>query len=251
MARAERAGDGTLAAADSAARERSLRVRHVLVLALAVNSGATDAIGFVGLGGVFTSVMTGNMVLLGVAAGRLDGTLAIHSAVAIASFVLGCALGSRIAGVPRRDDAVWPTAVTYALVVEFVAFAAFAVGWELVDDRTDTAVQLVFLGLNAVALGIQSSAILRFGVSGLSTTYLTGTLTTVVVSLVSRRRLIGVGTGVQLLLALIGGAAVGGALTANAPRTAPLLQLVTVGATLLVASRARSLRVRSPAARRD
>jgi uncharacterized membrane protein YoaK (UPF0700 family) len=37
------------------------------------------------------------------------------------------------------------------------------------------------LALTALALGIQSAAIQRFGVLGLSTTYLTGTLTTLAI----------------------------------------------------------------------
>ena len=67
------------------------------MLVLAVNSGATDAIGFVGLGGVFTSVMTGNMVLLGVSISQWDGTLALHTLLVIACFALGCGIGARIA----------------------------------------------------------------------------------------------------------------------------------------------------------
>jgi len=39
--------------------------RDVGVFLLATMSGATDAIGFIALGGAFTSVMTGNMVLFG------------------------------------------------------------------------------------------------------------------------------------------------------------------------------------------
>ena len=98
-------------------RHRAERLRHLLVLVLAVNSGATDAIGFVGLGGVFTSVMTGNMVLLGVSISQWDGTLALHTLSAIACFALGCGIGARIAHLPGRGP-VWPHAVTRALAVE-------------------------------------------------------------------------------------------------------------------------------------
>src|SRR6185369_17222366 len=48
------------------------RLRHALILALAVNAGATDAIGFLALGGAFTSVMTGNLVLFGISAAEGD-----------------------------------------------------------------------------------------------------------------------------------------------------------------------------------
>jgi uncharacterized membrane protein YoaK (UPF0700 family) len=53
--------------------------RNALVVVLIVASGSVDAVGFLRLGGVFTSVMTANMVLLGVSAGTRD-TPALPSA---------------------------------------------------------------------------------------------------------------------------------------------------------------------------
>jgi hypothetical protein len=40
---------------------------------LAMTAGATDAFTFLGLGGVFSSVMTANMVLLALSAGKQNG----------------------------------------------------------------------------------------------------------------------------------------------------------------------------------
>jgi uncharacterized membrane protein YoaK (UPF0700 family) len=217
-------------------QHRAVRLRHLLVVLLAVNSGATDAIGFVGLGGVFTSVMTGNMVLLGLSASRLDGTLALHTSAAIAFFALGCGIGARVAHLPRRGDPVWPAAVTRALVVELVAFLVFLCGWELTGGRPGEGLQLLLLVVNALGLGIQSSAIQRFGVSGLSTTYLTGTLTTVVIRLVTGQGLRDVRNSVEILLALVAGAAAGGALALHLPRVAPLLQVCLVAVVLTTAA---------------
>jgi uncharacterized membrane protein YoaK (UPF0700 family) len=84
------------------------------------------------------------------------------------------------------------------------------------------------LALNAAALGVQSSAILRFGVSGLSTTYLTGTLTTVVVRLVSGQSLQAVGQSARLLAGLVTGAATGSALVEVARPAAPAFQLLVL-----------------------
>lgn len=94
------------------------------------------------------------------------------------------------------------------------------------------------LALNAVALGLQSSAIQRFGVSGLSTTYLTGTLTSTMVHLATRRPIRHVALNLQLLAALIIGAAAGGALATYAMRFAPALQIGGVGFVVLVVRRA-------------
>lgn len=64
------------------------RLTSALIL-LAVGSGAVDAFSFAALGAVFASVMTGNLVLLGVALvhARLDP--ALSAAVAIAAYAAG------------------------------------------------------------------------------------------------------------------------------------------------------------------
>ena len=93
-------------APDELRHRRALRLRQSLVVTLAVVSGATDAIGLLVLGGAFTSVMTGNMVLLGVAASSTDGTLAASAGFSILAFCAGAALGARLAGIrPRRATA--------------------------------------------------------------------------------------------------------------------------------------------------
>lgn len=214
------------------------RHRTVATVILAVVSGATDALGFLALGGAFTSVMTGNMVLLGIALGRWDGELAGHTAAAIVCFILGCAAGARLAGSPRPDDPVWPRPITIALWVEFVALACFAAAWWASGSAPAGLVQLGLLVINALALGVQSSAVLRFGVSGLSTTYLTGTLTTLVSRLVSGHRFRDVAHSLSILAGLIGGAALMTALLHAAPVAAPVLQLAGVAAVLVIAHRA-------------
>jgi uncharacterized membrane protein YoaK (UPF0700 family) len=214
--------------------------RHALVVVLAVVSGATDAIGFLGLGGAFTSVMTGNMVLLGLGAGTSDGTLVAHAALAIAAFVAGCVVGTRVAGTHQPGDGVWPAAVTRALVVELGVVLLFAIGWEATGGRPSESMQLPLLAINAVALGMQSSTTQRFGVSGLSTTYLTGTLTGVVVRLTSGGGLRAAAGSMQILVALVVGAAAGGALTLHAPTCAPLVPVLgLLGVVGVVARRPR------------
>jgi uncharacterized membrane protein YoaK (UPF0700 family) len=213
--------------------EREQRVRDRLMVLLAVNSGATDAIGFLCLGGAFTSVMTGNMVLLGVSASRLDSSLAVHTGAAIIYFVAGCAVGTRIAGNARPDDPVWPRSVTVALQVQLLAMTVYTAGWELTGGHPNGAPQVGLLLINALASGMQSSTVARFGISGLSTTYLTGTLTTLVTHVASGRRLRDVQCRAQILLGLICGAALGGAVALLLPRFAPAIQLGSVSIVIL------------------
>jgi uncharacterized membrane protein YoaK (UPF0700 family) len=210
------------------------RRRHHLVLVLAVNSGATDALGVLALGGAFTSVMTGNMVLTGLGAATSDWALVVLAVTAIVCFSVGCAVGVRVAGTPAAEDTVWPRAICWALLVQLALTICFAFGWWLAQADPSEAAQLVMLAVNAACLGIQSSAVQRLGQPGLSTTYLTGTLTTLVVRLATGHRLTAVSSSLQILVALVGGAALGAALTVAVPMAAPLPQLVSLAVVLTV-----------------
>ena len=227
--------------------ERERRTRDILVVLLALNSGATDAIGFLALGGAFTSVMTGNMVLLGIAGAKLDTTLAGHIGAAILCYVAGCAVGARVAGTPQPGDSIWPRAITRALAIEAAMIAVFAVGWWSCGGHPHGWEQLALLAVNAVALGLQSSSVQRFGVSGLSTTYLTGTLTTAVVRLASGHSPRQVLHSMQLLGGLIGGAALGALAFADTPTLVPLVQIGSLA--MVLSAAVLRLSVRDPAAR--
>jgi uncharacterized membrane protein YoaK (UPF0700 family) len=214
----------------------SARLRQWLVVVLAVVSGATDAIGLVALGGAFTSVMTGNLVILGVSASTADGALAIASGGAIVAFCIGVWLGARLAGGARPGDRVWPQAVSLGLAVELVLLTGYAIGWWISGGEPGTVLTQVLLFTMAGALGIQSSTVQRFGVNGLSTTYLTGTLTTVVMKLAGGKGLREVAGSLQILLGLIVGAAAGAGLIELAPVLAPVLQIGCLAAVLVVAT---------------
>jgi uncharacterized membrane protein YoaK (UPF0700 family) len=69
------------------------------VIALTVGTGATNVASFTRLGGVFTSVMTANMVLFGLSLATRSAVLAAHTAVAFGGYVLGAGAGARRGGV--------------------------------------------------------------------------------------------------------------------------------------------------------
>ena len=203
------------------------RRRDALVITLTLVTGSVDAIGLIRLGGVFTSVMTGNMVFLGIAASERSGSIALHTGVAFLMYIVGSFVGARVAGhAPDNETHLWPLSVVKALSVALVA--AFAVWWETVHAAPSTDVAYALLGLNAMALGIQSSAVLRFGVSGLSTTYLTGTLTQFIAGLTKKKSPIQVRSSF-ILLALIAGAALGALCALHAPLFAPVVPLGALG----------------------
>jgi uncharacterized membrane protein YoaK (UPF0700 family) len=200
----------------------------VLAAALAFGTGAMDVASVTLLGGVFSSVMTGNLVLLGLAAARPSGELAAHAALAFAGYVTGAAIGTRIAGPPRPREQTWPVAVTLTLLVELAVMGAFSAGWELTHAQPTGGPQLVLLVVATLAMGLQSAAVRGLGTT-VSTTYLTGTLTEVVASLVAQQRFRHLDhRGVAVLTAVAVGAAVGGVLILTAPAVLPALPLATL-----------------------
>lgn len=197
-------------------------VRDGLVVLLALTSGAVDATSFLALGQVFSSVMTGNLVLLGVAASNHNGTQAIHAGVAIAAYGAGVLAGAPIAaqgGSGSERDGTWPPAVTLTLALEFCLLLAFSVGWELSPARHRGDAGLALLILLAAAMGMQSALVSRLG--KMSSTYMTGTLTGVLIALVTRSGQEGRWRDVTALAAVAGGALAAGLLRSAAPAWVP------------------------------
>ena len=233
--------------ADSSATTRRLRrTRHRLVALLTFLTGCADAIGFLALGGAFSSVMTGNMALLGMSAGTSDGSQAISSGSAIAAYALGVLVGGRVAGHVSSTEWVWPPAVTRALAVELVALLGLLLTWEMTLGGRSYELQLCLLMLLAAALGIQGSAVQRFGVPGLSSTYLTGTLTSLIAGVAARQPGRSLLPSASVLLALVLGAAVGAAVVLEVPALAPVLVVVplttVIAASLRLVAAERTLR---------
>lgn len=149
--------------------------------------------------------------------------------------------GARVWGAFVAGDPVWPRAVTVALVVELVLLAGVSIARSGFGAEPPHVAFLPMLAAPAAALGLQSIAIQRFGVSGLSTTYLTGTLTTVVIRLVPGHGVRAVRHSALILLGLVVGAAAIAGLLASVPMLAPVLLVGTVGSVLVVVLLRRAL----------
>jgi uncharacterized membrane protein YoaK (UPF0700 family) len=214
-------------------RSRHGAVRDGLLVLLTVTTGAVDASCFLHLGNVFSSVITGNLVLLGVAAATQSASLAIHSGVALAGYSAGVLIGAPIATRRARGGETWPLSVSVTLVAEFCVLAAFSVGWELTGGRPGSTAQALLIAALAVAMGIQSAAVRQLG--GMSTTYLTGTLTAVVTELVTRDRGPGFARSVGVLAAIVSGAVIGGLVAEHAPAWLPAA-IMTPLAVVVIAS---------------
>jgi uncharacterized membrane protein YoaK (UPF0700 family) len=216
-------------------------LRDGLVTLLALTSGAVDATSFLALGQVFSSVMTGNLVLLGVAASNHDATQAIHAGVSIAAYAAGVLAGAPLAARDSDDSdqrRIWPPAVTLTLALELCLLVAFTVGWELSPASHRGGAGLALLILLAAAMGMQSAAVSRLG--KMSSTYMTGTLTGVLIALVTRSRhgsrAEGRWRNVTALAAVAIGALAAGLLRSAAPAWVPAVALVPQAAVTGIAA---------------
>lgn len=169
-----------------AAPPEAIRFRDRLVVVLAFTTGAVNAASFLRLGGVFSSVITGNLALLGVAAGRPDAGLAVNAGLAIGGYGIGVLAGAAVARTPAEHQPVWPPRCTVALAAELVLLTGFSVGWVVTSGRPAGAGRLALLAVAAAGMGVQSTAVRRLG--PMSATYLTSTLTGLLEALSMRRR---------------------------------------------------------------
>ena len=142
-----------------------LESRRNLALACALSAlaGYVDGIGFLHLGGLFVSFMSGNSTRLGVSLSEAHWPAAAEALGLIALFVLGAAAGSLIVlGRGKYRQAM-------VLLVEalLLAFAALAYAF----DQPSVAVTAMVL-----AMGLENAVFQIDGGAGLGLTYITGAL---------------------------------------------------------------------------
>ncbi|MFI0353587.1 YoaK family protein [Actinomadura sp. 9N407] len=209
------------------------RTRTLLLVALTFGAGVIDIIGFLGMHQVFTANMTGNIVLFGLAAGEANGADLARCGVATLAFALGLLLGFRMAG--RGDPSrLWPPGVTRALAADLVLQVLFLVGWAATGARPEAATLLVLIALSSAAMGVQTAAARTLAADGITTTFVTGTLTSMMGSLsIGSSASAGVRTAV--IGGLTAGAAAGGVLMGPAPVLAAAIGPVIVVIVIAVA----------------
>jgi len=170
------------------ARGQTVIVRNMLVVVLAFTSGFIDALSFLGLG-VFASVQTGNTVLLGLAIGSGKIFQALVSLAAITGYIGGVALGARIVDPTPGTQKIWSKAVTKDFIMEVLVLLLLAIVGFSAGGKPSGLVLYTLIVLATVAMGIQGAAVRALGVSDVSTTYITGTWTGLISSLVRQRHL--------------------------------------------------------------
>jgi uncharacterized membrane protein YoaK (UPF0700 family) len=213
----------------------TVRLREFLLIGLTFAAGWVDAISYLALGHVFTANMTGNILLLGLAVAQSMGAQTQRSVVALVAFAAGVAIAANV-GRARGQQELWPARATLALALEVVLLIGFAAAWWWFERRPVPDRVVVLVALCGLAMGMQSMIARQLAVRGVSTTFVTGTLTTLVSELGT---LAGPPGGWSLnagvLAALLLGAVIGGIAEVHAPLVAAILPAAIVGVVVLAA----------------
>ena len=130
-----------------------------------------------------------------------------------------------------------PGHVLSVLLAELTLLAGFTVGWEVSGARPTGWAQFSLLATLTAAMGMQSFAVNNMGLTEVSTTYLTGTLTGLVSSLASPGK--STPHGVRrfgVLIGLVAGASLCGLLVATAADGVPALPLAALITTIVAAT---------------
>ena len=135
----------------------------LLACALSALAGYVDAIGFLNLGGLFVSFMSGNSTRMGVSLAEGQWASAFESLGLIALFVVGAGVGSLIVLGRGANRQPW------VLLAEALLLAAAALGDAL--GIPGFAVAAIVL-----AMGVENAVFQIHGGGGLGLTYVTGAL---------------------------------------------------------------------------
>ncbi|MGZ3113572.1 DUF1275 family protein [Streptomyces sp. H62] len=153
---------------------------------LTFSAGAVNALGFLALGGVFTSVVTANSALVGIGVGHADAAPAVLAGLAVLGYVLGAASGGWAAARVRRARRA---AAADFLLLELLLLWAVAAWWLRLDGHPGGWVRTTLLVLLSAAMGCQNAGVLVALGARAPTAYLTGLLTHAVTDAVTEGRL--------------------------------------------------------------
>ena len=150
--------------------------RDMMLFLLALSAGSADAWSYLGLGHAFVANMTGNTVLLGIAAFQRNGDW-LHPLISLIAYVSGVAAASCFTR-KMRSGVLWSKAICATLLFEALLLIVAEAGWVVLHGYAASSMRLnILLAVVALAVGLQSGAMLQLNVPGIVTTYITGTLT--------------------------------------------------------------------------
>src|ERR1700712_2132144 len=137
------------------------------LLVLTAATGALDAVSYLALDRVFTGNMTGNVLFVAFGLVGVQGIPVLNNLVALLTFALGAALGSRLtrsAGGPAR----LPRRALLIVLADTVGVLVLALAW-LALGPISRPTMIALTGLLALLLGAQAAAVRHIGLRDLST----------------------------------------------------------------------------------
>ncbi len=143
------------------------------MLALTFATGVVDAVGYLRLDQVFAGNMTGNVVILGMAATGGTGLPVLGPVVALVSFLVGAAVAGRAL---RTADPGWSRRCTALLGGAGLVLAVTAAGLAVTGVDAPAARASMAASL-ALAMGTQAATAPHLGVKHDTTVVVTSTLT--------------------------------------------------------------------------
>ncbi|MGI8863399.1 MAG: YoaK family protein [Solirubrobacteraceae bacterium] len=152
-------------------------LRHPLtqaLLLLTFTTGIVDAVSFLGIGRVFTANMTGNVVLLGLGLAGGAHLPVLAQSVSLAGFLVGAGCGGLLTA---RVGSRQRTHIGAALAIEIVLIVLATALAAIVSVRAGAASGVAVIAMLALAMGLRNATMRHVGVTDLTTTVLTGTLT--------------------------------------------------------------------------
>ena len=202
----------------------------------------TDVTSFLTLGDVFTSAMTGNTALLGIALSQGRILSATHSFSALVGFSLGASLAAALyLKYLRRPNRPGSLAVIRPLLLtELICLGLFAAILTLAGSPGENVVLYALILLSAIGMGIQGVAARHINSPGINTIVFTSTLVSIAVSLTGLLMDRSGGDNVRsdtkrqiwAFLAYGLGALLAGILAGPAPRVAAWIPILAVVAAL-------------------
>lgn len=144
-----------------------------LMLALTFATGIVDAVGYLRLDQVFAGNMTGNVVILGMAATGATGLPVLGPVLALVSFLAGAAVAGRVL---RTAAPGWSRRCTGLLGGVGLVLAATALGLAVTGVDAPAA-RAVMASSLALAMGVQAATARHLAVKDVTTVVVTSTLT--------------------------------------------------------------------------
>lgn len=136
-------------------------------------AGFVDAVGFVSLGRIYTANMSGNSVAIGIQWASQDWPEMVRRIWPVVAYVAGLLFGRILLQFGAREQIRSIASAAFLIEIALLTPALLA---QLSSAETASGIVFVFVGLLAIAMGIQNAALTRFSSLTLHTGFVTGTL---------------------------------------------------------------------------